>query len=126
MYFPGVIYLLMQMDEYEALSNLFKALSEPIRIRIFMLISQGEICVCEIQEVLNEPQSKVSRHLSYLKHSGIIEAKRVGRWMHYSVRKDMDPSIKAHIQFIRDRCSSFEIFEKDLQRLKELKRKKIC
>ena len=91
-----------------------------------MILSQGEICVCDIQEVLDEPQSKISRHLSYLKHSGLIEAKRVGRWMHYYVRKDMDALSKAHLRFIKDQCSSFEVFEKDLQKLKELKGKKIC
>ncbi len=66
----------------DRLVQYFRALSEEVRLRIIMLLTRGEFCVCDIMEILDEPQSKVSRHLSYLKSSGLISAKRVRVWMH--------------------------------------------
>jgi hypothetical protein len=57
------IILVVRMDE---LVQCLRALSEEVRLRIIMLLTRGELCVCDIMEVLSEPQSKVSRHLSYL------------------------------------------------------------
>ena len=48
-------------------------------------MSQGEICVCYFVEILGESQPKVSRHLSYLRKSGLVAARRDGKWMHYSL-----------------------------------------
>jgi ArsR family transcriptional regulator len=67
----------------ERLAQFFKALSDETRLRIMMLLTQGELCVCDLMFVLDEPQSKVSRHLAYLKHSGLTNSKRAGVWMHY-------------------------------------------
>ena len=46
--------------------QLFKALADETRLRIVELLTQGELCVCDLMDVLEEPQSKISRHLSYL------------------------------------------------------------
>ena len=57
-----------------ALSLLFKSLSEEIRLRVIALLSGGELCVCDLMAVLDLPQSTISRHLSYLKNAGWVEA----------------------------------------------------
>ncbi len=64
-------------------AQLFKALSEEVRLRIVALLSQGELCVCEIMAALELPQSTVSRHLAYLKNCGWVAGRRQGVWMHY-------------------------------------------
>ena len=61
----------------------FKALSDETRLRILGLLMEGELCVCELMAILDLPQSTVSRHLSYLKNSGLIRGRRQGVWMHY-------------------------------------------
>lgn len=60
-----------------------KALAEPIRLRILALLREGELCVCDLVEVLQMPQSTVSRHLALLKGAGWVAERRQGVWMHY-------------------------------------------
>jgi len=63
----------------------FKALGDETRLRILGLLSQGELCVCDIIEVLSLPQSTASRHLSYLKNSKWVTGNRRGKWMYYRI-----------------------------------------
>jgi ArsR family transcriptional regulator len=66
-----------------ALALLFRALSDPTRLRLLNLIAGREICVCYFVEILGISQPKISRHLAYLRRAGIAAARREGRWMHY-------------------------------------------
>ncbi len=74
-------------QEASLLANvqMFKALGDESRLRILGLLSQGELCVCDIMEVLNLPQSTASRHLAYLKNSKWICGTRRGKWMYYQL-----------------------------------------
>jgi ArsR family transcriptional regulator, arsenate/arsenite/antimonite-responsive transcriptional repressor len=83
------------MKEVDRLAELFQALSDPTRLRLLNLIAKGEICVCFLVEALREPQPKISRHLAYLKRSGVVDTRREGKWMHYSVSADLDASERA-------------------------------
>jgi len=79
----------------------FKALSDPLRLRIiYLLTCRQELCVCHFTDVLALPQSTVSRHLSQLRHLGLVETRRDGKWVHYrlsqndhSVLKELMPTI---------------------------------
>lgn len=64
-------------------SQLFKALSDDTRLRILGLLLEGELCVCDLVTILDMPQSTVSRHLAYLRNSGLVSDNRQGVWMHY-------------------------------------------
>lgn len=110
----------------ERLAQFFKALSDETRLRIMMLLTKGELCVCDVMEVLGEPQSKVSRHLAYLKHSGITESKRVGVWMHYRLKDSQNGILKAQIDFLKEKLSEVPPFRSDRQKLIELKRQGSC
>jgi len=66
------------------LVSLFKGLSDPIRLRIFhALVVKGELCVCHLTDALVLPQSTISRHLSVLKNSGLVDSEREGKWIYY-------------------------------------------
>lgn len=66
------------------LAETFKALGDPVRLRLFYLLSlKDELCVCHLTEALDLPQSTVSRHLGVLRHAGLVETRRDGKWMHY-------------------------------------------
>lgn len=109
-----------------ALSGIFRAISEPIRLRILMLLLRGRLCVCEIEDALNEPEPKVSRHLSYLKASGLISSERSGRWVYYQIREDLDSKI---LGFITELGKIFENEDwalEDVRRLMEVKAKRLC
>ncbi|MDQ3169356.1 MAG: metalloregulator ArsR/SmtB family transcription factor [Acidobacteriota bacterium] len=73
----------MATDRLETLESLFKALGDRTRLRILALLAAGEICVCNIHESLNLPQPTVSRHLAYLRRTGLVDTRRDGVWMHY-------------------------------------------
>jgi ArsR family transcriptional regulator len=71
------------------LSQTIKALSDPIRLRIVLLLQcEGELCVCDLMAVLGLPQSTVSRHLAYLKRSCWVETRRHGVWMYYQLSRE--------------------------------------
>ena len=87
------------------LAQTIKALSDPIRLRIVLLLqSEGELCVCDLMAVLKLPQSTVSRHLAYLKRSCWVDTRREGVWMHYQLSRescticqDMLTTLKTHV-----------------------------
>ena len=63
--------------------RVMKALSDPNRVRILKLLEDGELCVCEIQQVLGLAQSTVSKHMKLLEDAGLTTKKRQGTWMLY-------------------------------------------
>lgn len=67
--------------------EIIKALGEKTRLRIAFLLkaSHTELCVCEIVDALEEPQYNVSRHLQLLKHAGLLQERKDGRWVYYSL-----------------------------------------
>ncbi|MDA8364733.1 MAG: metalloregulator ArsR/SmtB family transcription factor [Gammaproteobacteria bacterium] len=68
----------------------FAALADPIRLRcLLLLVSEGELCVCELTHALGEPQPKISRHLATLRQSGIVNDRREGLWIHYRIHPDL-------------------------------------
>jgi ArsR family transcriptional regulator len=91
-----------------------------------MLLTQGELCVCDLMAVLEEPQSKVSRHLAYLKHSGLIQGKRVGTWMHYFLRDPLEELMAAHLEFLKKVLSSLDWAKADAEKMREVQAQKLC
>ncbi len=65
--------------------RVMKALSDPNRVRVAKLLQGEELCVCEIQEVLGLAQSTVSKHMKIMEDAGLVEKKRQGTWMIYSL-----------------------------------------
>lgn len=66
-------------------TRLLAVLAEPTRLRLVRLLLREELCVCELVDALRIRQYKVSRHLSRLRSVGLVQARRNGRWMYYSV-----------------------------------------
>ena len=65
------------------ISERFKALSDPNRLRILMLLKSKPLCVCEISSILQLANSTTSKHLSILRRSGFITSEKSGRWVNY-------------------------------------------
>ena len=78
----------------DQLESVFKALADGTRLRILALLGEDEVCVCHIHDSLGLPQPTVSRHLAYLRRSGLVTARRDGVWMHYRVAKSLPPVIQ--------------------------------
>jgi ArsR family transcriptional regulator len=73
----------------------FHALSDQTRVEIVRLLSHGERCVCELQDVLDAAQSRLSFHLKTLKDAGLVTDRREGRWVYYAVNRDALDEIAA-------------------------------
>ena len=80
------------VDELEVV---FKALGDKTRLRILALLGNNEVCVCHIHDSLGLPQPTVSRHLGYLRKSGLVAVRRDGVWMHYQVSRSLSPVIQS-------------------------------
>jgi ArsR family transcriptional regulator len=74
--------------------------------------------VCHFQELLNEPQVKISKHLSYLKSRGLVEANREGNWMVYRLPEKMEPELKANLACLQECVREDEVFRRDRSKLK--------
>ncbi len=72
----------------------FAALSDPTRLRLLNLMRDGEVCVCFFAAALGTNNPKISRHLAYLREAGLVQGRREGKWMHYSIRPPDDPRAK--------------------------------
>jgi ArsR family transcriptional regulator len=79
------------IDQLEAL---FKALADKTRLRILGLLGNNEVCVCHIHDTLKLPQPTASRHLAYLRKSGLVDARRDGVWMHYRMSASLNPVVR--------------------------------
>lgn len=67
------------------INRMFRAFSDPIRLRTLHLLLGGELCVGDLVDVLQVPQPTASRHLRYLREAGLVEVRRDGRWCFYSL-----------------------------------------
>jgi ArsR family transcriptional regulator len=73
------------------IAQLFKALADETRLRILSLLGEGELCVCDLMDILDLPQSTVSRHLAYLRNADLVEDRRQGVWMYYRLAGQESP-----------------------------------
>lgn len=100
-------------------NKLFRALSDQTRLRILNLLTQGELCVCEIIRILNLPQSKISRHLAYLRKTKLVKTRRNGRMILYSLTKPEDDIHTALIQCLEHCFKKNKLLQKDLKKIKK-------
>lgn len=98
-----------------------EALADPTRLRILNLLQEGELCVCDVMCVLKEPQSKVSRHLAYLRRSGMVAARKQGLWMYYSLKPQNAKTFRALLKSLECAREDFDELKNDLNVFKKQK-----
>ena len=108
------------------LAKFFKAMSDETRLRILHLLIYGELCVCDLMEVLSLPQSTISRHMAYLKNTGLVNDRRDGVWVHYSLAKPKNNIHYLQLKCIKDVFKDFKGLENDLKSLKNFQKQKKC
>ena len=106
-----------EIKDLDALTTVYAALADPTRLRILSLLSEDEICVCHIHASLDVPQPTASRHLAYLRKSGLVEARRDGIWMHYRLAKIENPVIASVLQAALHALTHATISARDERRL---------
>ncbi len=113
-------------DAMRNLEQLFKGLADITRLRILGLLLHGELCVCDIQHVLDSPQPNVSRHLTYLKNSGLVLDRRDGARMYYRLAEPTRGLHSQLFEFLRGAFAGTEAFEVDSRKLKKAIREGSC
>ena len=98
----------------------FKACSDATRLRILFLLTERELCVCEIMAVLDMPQGKISRHLAVLKQYGLLTDRRDGVWIYYALATDSPIALKYVSVYLVAARQVHERVQADLDRLRGL------
>jgi ArsR family transcriptional regulator, arsenate/arsenite/antimonite-responsive transcriptional repressor len=82
-------------------SQIFRACADESRLRILHLIfSNGEMCISDLEKILEFTQAKTSRHLIYLKNSGILSYRRYNHWVFYQVKDEVGEILKQIFSFL--------------------------
>jgi len=101
--------------------ELFKQLSDATRLRcLSLLISEGELCVCELTHALGLSQPKISRHLAQLRDSGLVQSRRAGQWVHYRLHDELPDWAVRIIEAMHAGTASREPYRTDLRALKTM------
>ena len=96
-----------------------KALADPTRLRILGLIAGGEVCVCHLHEALGIPQPTASRHLAYLRRAGLVDGRRDGLWVYYSLTKPADTILRTLVDTVTHLAGHAETISRDRKRLEQ-------
>jgi ArsR family transcriptional regulator len=104
--------------------RLFRAFSDRTRLRILHLLQTDELCVCDLVEILKVPQPTASRHLAYLRKSGLVKVRRKQSWSYYSLA---EPRNSFHAKLLECLGSCFaDVPELAKDRARQAKSKSCC
>ena len=99
----------------------FQMLADATRLRITVLLqSHGELCVCELTYALSLSQPKISCHLGQLRESGLVQARRAGRWMYYRAHPDLPAWALGVLQFIFGGVMELSPYREDALSLQQM------
>jgi ArsR family transcriptional regulator len=114
------------MKEIKSISRMFKALGDDTRLRILFLLQQKDLCVCEIVKILDVSQSKASRHLAYLKNAGLVEDRREGVWIYYTLDKSKDRFWQHLLAYLNGCYDRSQVLAADLVKLQGISKENLC
>jgi DNA-binding transcriptional ArsR family regulator len=108
----------MSMLEFQ---NIVRAIGDENRVRAIMALRTGELCVCQIVELLQLAHSTVSKHMSILKQAGLVESRKKGRWVYYRLNNDPGRSFLAEqaLNWVCEATSNDPVILDDLKILNE-------
>jgi len=108
------------------IDRMFRAFSDRTRLRILHLLLPGELCVCHIVDVLDLPQPKVSRHLAYLRSTGLVFARKEGLWNYYRLAPAQSEFHEKLLQCLNSCFREVPELARDAQQLTRSVSKRCC
>ena len=115
------------MKEFLAVT---KALSDESRVRAVRALAGGELCVCQIIELLDLAPSTVSRHMAVLNQAGLVEARKDGRWIYYRLAgEDASPCVRLALDMVLDCLTRDARIRQDaklLRCVRKMTREELC
>jgi ArsR family transcriptional regulator len=111
----------------EKQSDIFKALSDPNRLRILKMLQKKSLCVCEITEILQLATSTVSKHLSILRDAGLIIDEKDKKWINYRINPNPeDPAVVSALLSLHLLLEGDNLVARDRERMKKVNREELC
>ncbi len=107
------------------LTYIFKMLTDETRIRILNILKETDLCVCEVQAILEISQTNASKHLNKLKGAGLITDEKKSQWAYYYLNKDFWNNHEHLYQYLNYQWDTNDCYRKDIENLKEYKSKNI-
>lgn len=105
------------------LTPIYECFCDRTRQRILHLLMQSPLCVCHFQEILGEPQVKISKHLGYLRSRGLVETKQEKNWIIYSLPRKRGKALETNLECLQDCVRDEAEFKRDLKALARLRRR---
>ena len=93
----------MKAPSLDAVAQRFQALSDPTRLQLLARLRHGERCVCDLMDVLDAAQSRLSFHLRVLKDAGIVRDRKQGRWVYYELDRDAFEEVNDLVSSLKPR-----------------------
>ncbi|MCB1233112.1 MAG: winged helix-turn-helix transcriptional regulator [Verrucomicrobiae bacterium] len=104
----------------------YKCLCDETRLRILNLLNSGPLCVCHLQEILDESQVRVSKQLAYMKRQGMVTVTKHANWRIYQLPESVTPLLTENLKCLQDLRTEGKIFRADLEKLKRLDTSAAC
>lgn len=115
-----------KIDIGEHVDTMFRAFSDRTRLRILHLLVDGETCVGDLVAILELPQPTVSRHLAYLRKAQLVEVRKSGQWVYYSLAPATTSFQGKLYECLEDCFAEVPELKSDARRAKRLRRKGGC
>ena len=104
--------------------NVTKAISDESRVRVLLALRHGELCLCQIIELLELAPSTVSKHMSILAQADLVQWRKQGRWHYYRLPgREAPPPVAATLRWLRQSLAESPTAKRDDKRLKAISRK---
>lgn len=100
--------------------KIYKCFCDETRLRILNILRDGPLCVCHVQEILDEPQVKISKQLGYLKRNGVLESRRWNNWTIYQIQDGDSVILEKNLKCLQDGRHEYPVFQSDLKRRETL------
>ena len=105
--------------------NITKALSDESRVRVLMFLRDGELCVCQIIEMLGLAPSTVSKHMAILVQAGLVECRKNGKWHYYRLPEKAPTPIQDTLIWVQSALRKSSLIAEDTKRLKTVMKKEV-
>jgi ArsR family transcriptional regulator, arsenate/arsenite/antimonite-responsive transcriptional repressor len=102
------------------LTQIYQCFCDRTRLRILRLLTKSPLCVCHFQDILGEPQVKISKHLRYLRSRGMVSTEREQNWIIYSLPKRQAVELERNLKCLQDCVHTDAVFKRDTKKLSRL------
>jgi ArsR family transcriptional regulator, arsenate/arsenite/antimonite-responsive transcriptional repressor len=102
------------------LIQIYQCFCDRTRLRILHLLTRSPLCVCHFQDILGEPQVKISKHLAYLRRRGMVSTEKEQNWVIYSLPEQRANELEQNLKCLQDCVQTDAVFKRDAEKLSKL------